>query len=362
MRLKSFHARSMSAALQLVRETLGDEAIIVASREDETTGGVRVTAAIEDDYLPAAPGGSTPPPRPSPGPRFGRADGNDGAEEGYPLDAGDDRDDVVEQINDALLRNGVPPRVAEALIAQVEALDSDDPVMALAGALDAVFTFLPLGEATGRGEALMMVGPAGAGKTMVVAKLAARGALKGRRIGVVTTDTVRAGGVEQLAAFTRLLKLDLLETEDKATLGDGLHALHGSGQILIDTAGRNPFSETDLAQLADLSKAGDIEPVLVMAAGGDASEAGLIGKIFRALGCRRVVLTRLDATRRLGSVLSVAYEAGLAFSDVSLTPGVADGLQPLNPVALARLLLPRVEQATETIRPRGGVTKQTGTY
>jgi flagellar biosynthesis protein FlhF len=390
MRLKSFHAKTMSAALKLVRDALGEDAIIVASREDELTGGVRVTAAIEDDYHPSqaqpqarpnpATAFSDPAPGPLRGPRFGAGDGgapaggggrapnthaqggrsapgpNFGANHTLELP----EDDLAEQISDALYRNGTPPRVTDALIAQVQQLDTTDPVLALAGALDAAFSFQPLGEPR-PGRPLMIVGPPGAGKTMVVAKMAARAVMRGRRVGVMTTDTVRAGGVEQLAAFTRLLKLDLLEIDDLHSLGDGLLALRGEEQVIIDTAGRNPFNEDDMTSLAEAMRVADIEPILVMAAGGDAHEAAVIAKIFYAVGCRRMLLTRLDMTRRLGSILNAAYEARLGFCDVSLTAKVADGLTPLNPVSLARLLLPKTERGLGA-SAQTGAARQTGTY
>ena len=44
--------------------------------------------------------------------------------------------------------------------------------------------------------------------------------------------------------------------------------------------------------------------------------------------------------RRLGSVLAAVEASGLAFSDVSPSPNIVNGLRPVNAVSLARLLLP----------------------
>ena len=49
MRLKTIHARTMQEAMELVRDQMGAEAIIVATHEDEGTRGVRVTAASDSD-------------------------------------------------------------------------------------------------------------------------------------------------------------------------------------------------------------------------------------------------------------------------------------------------------------------------
>ncbi|MDE2336341.1 MAG: hypothetical protein KGL10_03425 [Alphaproteobacteria bacterium] len=51
MRLKSFHAKSMSEAMRQVRDTLGEDAIIVSSKE-EKSGWVKITAAVEQVNAP----------------------------------------------------------------------------------------------------------------------------------------------------------------------------------------------------------------------------------------------------------------------------------------------------------------------
>ena len=50
MRLKSFYAKTMTEAMQMVRETLGEDAIIVATREEKGGKAVRVTAAVEPAF------------------------------------------------------------------------------------------------------------------------------------------------------------------------------------------------------------------------------------------------------------------------------------------------------------------------
>lgn len=334
MRLKSFYARTVAEAMRMVRQSLGGDAIIVATREEE--GGVRLTAAIEDDdtvRTPSARGGR------------GRA-----------LSPAEEPVDVAQEVTDALYRHGTPAAIAEKLVNAIAGLDTDDPVKALGAALDSVFTFHPLGE--GRFERpLMLVGPPGVGKTLAVAKLAARAVFGNRSIGIITTDTVRAGGVEQLAAFTRLMKLRLFTVEDPAALADAIDVNHGAEQIVIDSAGRNPFNAEDMAELRRLLAANPVEPVLVLPAGIDAAEATEMSTLFRAMGVRRILITRLDLSRRFGSMLAAVHESRLNFSEVSNTPKVADGLTPLNPVLLARMLLPGEPRAAAS-----RTTRNTGTH
>ena len=105
--------------------------------------------------------------------------------------------------------------------------------------------------------------------------------------------------------------------------------------------------ETIIDVHRQLIEAADAEPVLVLAAGGDVAEAAEIVGSFAAIGARRMVVTRLDISRRLGAMLVVAEAGPLAFSDVSFSPQVARGLKFLTPQALARLLMRDPLQAAQ---------------
>ncbi len=320
MRLKTYTAPTMAEAMAMARQEMGEDAIIVSTQRGAGGRGARVTAALEEVRPEDA-----------------------ALEELYE----DEKPDAAATIRQALTFHGTPPRLAERLVQAAGALDTDDPTLAFAGAMDASFTFAPLSE-RGEGRPIMLVGPPGAGKTITTAKLAARAALAGKPVRVVTTDTQRAGGIEQLAAFTHLLKLELETTDTVEGLSKAVAASGANDLVYIDTAGTNPFSDTEMDHLGGLVQAAGAEPVLVLAAGGDAMESADIAASFAAIGATRLLVTRLDMVRRLGSILAAADAARMRFSDVSITPHVADGLSPINPLSLARLIMPDTPQSHRT--------------
>ena len=58
MRLRTFNAPDMQLAMQMIRETLGDEAVIISSTRSDHGNGVVVIAATEQngrDTMPAPP-------------------------------------------------------------------------------------------------------------------------------------------------------------------------------------------------------------------------------------------------------------------------------------------------------------------
>ncbi|MCE2510825.1 MAG: GTP-binding protein, partial [Alphaproteobacteria bacterium] len=288
MRLKSFTATTMAEAMHLARQDLGEDAVIVATAEDAAEGAFRVSVAVET------------PDAPSP-----RARSNGGAE--------------PEPIAAALAYHGVPEDLAAELLAVAGTVDEKDPILRLAAGFDSRFQFLPLSERA-PDRPIMLIGPPGAGKTSGVAKLITRAVLKKQAVTVVTTDIKRAGGIEQLEAFTQIMGIDLHIAQDPGALEDlmdleGKHAL-----TYIDSAGTNPFDEQELAVLRSFIEASGAEPVLVLSAGGDPREMREIGEAFGTVGASRLLISRLDMARRLGGALAAADHINLKFSNVSVAP------------------------------------------
>lgn len=317
MRLKTFDAPTIRQAMQMVRDELGEDAIIVSTETERRHRAARVVAAIEDD-----------PPTPTAPPAPARITGGD-----EPAD---------EAIGRALTFHGVPSPLAAHMLDVAREFVSEGPLLALSAAIDAVVGFQPICERS-QSRPILLVGPPGAGKTLTAAKLLLRARQADQRASAISTDVTRAGGIEQLEAFTRILDLPLATASSPRALATAVAA--ASGFVIIDSAGANLFDDADVDALAHLAAAADAEPVVVFAAGGDANETMEMAEQAASIGCRRMLVTRVDIARRLGSILTAAEATGLALAEVGVGPQVADGLTPVNPVSLARLLLPEAEQA-----------------
>lgn len=320
----------MKEAMHMIRETLGEDAIIVSTQEITGGKGVRVTAAIDKDTEATMPKPIS-------------------AESGLTADDwqyADDDDDVtvVEEITDVMLRHAVPDDVLDQVVSAVNIMGLTDSRNALFAALQNLFEFKPL-PLKSYGKPLILVGPPGAGKTLAAAKIAARGALAGLRMAAITTDTIRAGGVEQLDAFTRLMKIDLKKAASPKELKERLAEIGAVDQVIIDTAGVNPFDPESVKLLARLIGTVECDPLLVIPAGIDADEAGEMARVFATIGAKSMIPTRVDVARRLGSLLSAAHQGGLSFAEVSNTAKVADGLAPMSAKRLTQMLMPRAESA-----------------
>ena len=301
MRLKLYRARAMREAMAQVRRDLGDDALIVATRR--VAGGVEITAAIEPE----------PPPSPP------------------PLD---DPERLA-----ALSYHAVPAALAARL-----------PAGPLAFALAAALRFAGLPLAPGS-RPLLLAGPPGGGKTLTAARLATRLVLQGAAPLVISTDGKRAGAVEQLAAFTRLLGVELQTAEDPPSLMRALQRRNDGAPVLIDTAGCDPFDAGEREALRALAASAGAVVAAVLPAGGDAAESAELAAALAGAGATLLLATRLDVTRRLGNILAAAA-AGLALAEAGIGPGAADGLVPLTPDLLAARLRRAAANAAEPEHPR----------
>lgn len=352
----------MTDAVEQVRIALGDDAIIVASHENDG-GRVEVTAAVET--MSAI-----------------RVDRNFMQDGGDPLDVelrleqtlhqrlhgaasvGEEASTPVvafskSMIAAALERHAVPAALRDDLIAAAVALDNGDAIAALTGALETRFGFepLPIRPRT----PVMAVGLPGAGKTVTLAKLAARAVVDGAPVDIFTTDTARTGAVAQGEAYAQLVGIQLRCADSADALSMLLEERNPSPGIpfdrserpcFIDTASINPFDRADFAALRTMVEctrpSTGVEPVLVLAALGDCDLAREIAIEFAQLGTRRLVVTQLDIARRIGSVLSAADASGMAIAQISVTPYLARGLAQMNARICAHMILNECIPASKT--------------
>lgn len=133
---------------------------------------------------------------------------------------------------------------------------------ALAAALP--FAPLPLGCDS---RPVLLAGPPGAGKTLTVARLATRLVMAGTKPLVITADGQRAGAVEQLAAFTRLLGIELVVANHPVMLGRALARRQPGAPTLVDAPGADPFDPAQREEIAMLAATAGATVALVLPGG-----------------------------------------------------------------------------------------------
>jgi flagellar biosynthesis protein FlhF len=234
--------------------------------------------------------------------------------------------ETLPQLESVLRLHDLPEPLCRALVEAAPAIEN--PAAALDAAIAAVFTFRPWPLLIPRGP-VVLVGPPGAGKTTLAAKMAAR--LRRSTARLASADLDRPGGVAQLREYADALgfAVEAVAVPEPA----------GGEAMIVDTPGARSREPDDLRRIAELLSAVGGSAVLALPGNFDPAEAMAEAEAFARIGARHLVVTRADLTRRLGGVLAASAAGGLALAGASFASQFAYGLRPLTPRILARRVL-----------------------
>ncbi|HZL60347.1 MAG TPA: hypothetical protein VFC38_11705 [Stellaceae bacterium] len=228
-----------------------------------------------------------------------------------------------------------PQPLIERLIAAAASPERQEPAARLAHAIGIHFRFLSIDDAL-RLPALLVIGPPAAGKTMLVAKLAAK--LEPRRVLAVSAAAADAPGTRQLEEYMQVLGVSLAQIDDAEQLKS---AVAGARRrtVLIDTPAASPADAAATERLRALKEAAGAEAVLALPADLATEEAADLAHWAAGIGAKLLIATRLDLVRRIGGVLAAADAGPLALVGASVAPHFAYGLKALSGELIARRVL-----------------------
>jgi flagellar biosynthesis protein FlhF len=184
-----------------------------------------------------------------------------------------------------------------------------------------------------QGGVIALVGPTGVGKTTTIAKLAARYALRygTAECAMVTLDTYKIGAQEQLKIFADLIGVPLYTASTPTEFFRLLDKLAQRRLVLVDTAGlsqRDARLHDYLAQSLD-DGTGEIKPLLVLSA---ATQLSVMQEIMLAFGKLKPVgciLTKLDEAILLGPAVTLLAQNRLALAYCTNGQRVPEDLIPI---------------------------------
>lgn len=159
------------------------------------------------------------------------------------------------------------------------------------------------------GGVFALMGPTGAGKTTTTAKLAARFVVRhgADKLALLTTDSYRIGGHEQLRIYGKILGVTVHAVRDAADLRLALSELRNKHTVLIDTVGMSQRDQAVAEQVEMLCQAGkQIKRLLLLNATSHGDTLNEVVQAYQARGLDGCILSKVDEAASLGPALDCA--------------------------------------------------------
>lgn len=391
MKVKRYIASTSREALRQVKEELGDDAVILSNRK--TKGGVEIMALADSEMSnlvqTQTPPSATYPPNIA---QYGQSKESSISESysdllspaNQPAETPKASNDVISaalakdiiaeiqamkntledqlaavawvnfiqrkpekvKLLRALLDTGFSPLLSRRLVDKLTVgLDYEQSLKQAMSALAFNLRTVASDEMIEKGGVYALIGPTGVGKTTTTAKLAARCVIRhgADKVALLTTDSYRIGGHEQLRIYGQLLGIPVRNIKDTEDLQLTLSELKNKYMVLIDTVGMSQRDQMVAEQIAMLSNCGaDIKRMLILSAASNGKTQDEVISAYQKNGIYGCIITKIDEAASLGVALDVVIRRKLTLHYVANGQKVPEDIHAANP----RYLLHRIFKST----------------
>ena len=264
--------------------------------------------------------------------------------------ADDDQKSFIKMLYNTLMDN----EVEETYVNQI--LENLDPMLSAGSSLDNMISnvyqkmVLMFGKPKvitnpeKKPKVVFVIGPTGVGKTTTIAKLAAKFMLeKGKKVGLLTSDTYRIAATDQLEVYAKILSAPFTVLLDNTRINDEIKKFRDMDIILVDTAGfshRNQEQRADLAKMMGLvDDSYEREIYLVLSATTKYHDLREIVDTYKSFTDFDIIFTKLDETRTYGNILNTKLYTGAELSYVTTGQNVPDDIEVIDSQKIVKSLL-----------------------
>lgn len=367
MKIKKYISANLSEGKSKILRELGEEAIILSSREiiDPTTGNrkVEIVAAI-DNQTPAVSKKYKPKLSPK-STILEEANKNldiNSSEVMNLLSIMQNKLDAIQNevkykfassLSDShanlyrvLINAGLSERYSLELLARVSELgfagsEKDMFFKARQILTENIHISEPL-QSSGDRKIFFFVGPTGSGKTSTLVKLAVvcNLVLKSNIL-IVSADNSKVGGADQLETYASILGIPFKAVDNSANLATLLDNELLRDIIFVDTAGKNPFEEKNIQSLKFMIDVADnVRTFLVINANMALDTMDAVINEYKKINPSDVIVTKVDETKSIGTILSVLHKQNLSLSYITNGQSVPEDIEPAEKELLSKIILP----------------------
>ena len=362
MKIKSYFAASVEQAIQEARQELGNDAMLITSRR--ATPETRSLGAYEVVF-----GLTAPIARPRPVVPAADLSGElqnlraqlqeikSTLQGARPAESQlSEAEELCEELVSCDLARNIAQEIVSAAARLREQLsrEQQDPLALRAYAAELIskklqfaapFQQAPASEAA---RFVVFAGPAGAGKTTTLIKIAIRECLAQRQpVRILSVDPYRVAAHEKLRSFAAIIGVGFTAINSVQEFLAAADETRNKSVVLVDTPGYSPAELDGVGEIAAcFERLANKQVHLVLPA--SMKRADLTRSIhhYAPLHPDFLLFTKLDETESQGAILSAALEAGKPLSFFGIGQNIPEDIEPAHARALlATVLRPEVGEA-----------------
>ena len=206
-----------------------------------------------------------------------------------------------------------------------------------------------LGRASTERKIVLLVGPPGAGKTSTLVKLAITyGTRRKAPIHLISADTLRLGGAEQLQSYAKILGAPFESVHGVRALAHSIQQNEDKELILIDSPGFSPADMDEARELsAFINQHSLVDVQLVLPATSQIQALKMAQERFAPFCPSKLIFTRADEMSTPAGLIEAAAMSQLPVSFVTNGQQIPDDLAEANKPALLSALTGHFERCLQ---------------
>ncbi len=352
MRIKSFFAASVEHAIQEARQELGPDAMLITSRrsapEARSLGAYEVVFGLQAASPKPSAASIARPATHAPALDLSvelqnlRAQLQEIKSTLQGPHSGEPSSQEAEELFSQLVSLDVSRNVARDLVSSAARLrdqlsaklpSAPLPLQAYAAELASKrLRFAPSAnrESQEAGRVIVFAGPAGAGKTTTLIKIAVREGLANRMsVRILSVDPYRVAAHEKLRSFAGIIGVGFSAVNSVQEFAGALEETRTKSIVLVDTPGYSP-SDIDSAKevAACLERVANKQVHLVLPASMKNASLTRCIRDYAAFAPDYLLFTKLDESESQGAILSTALEADKPLSFFAAGQNIPEDIEP----------------------------------
>ncbi|RPH51306.1 MAG: hypothetical protein EHM85_07195 [Desulfobacteraceae bacterium] len=246
-----------------------------------------------------------------------------------------------------MLRNGINDHYARAFLEQGGALNDYSPECFKTVREETIRKIMEkveihkFFETINKGRIITaLVGTTGVGKTTTIAKIAARLSLKyKKKTGLISIDSYRIGAMEQLKTYANILGIPFFPAFNRKDLVAALERLKNMDAVLIDTAGQSQYDGKRIEELKNMMTDDlNIQSHLLLSVSTTEEEMNKTAEKFSPLKFWSYIFTKLDEAEKCGSIINQLMKKQLPISYLTTGQNVPEDIEEATKSSIYKLL------------------------